>query len=99
MGPRGRSAHGRSCSGAFAGDDSATQRGAFEIDAMGAMDDAVENGVGERGIANHLVPAIDRELAGDQQGSPIVAIVDDLKQVAPLFDVQGFRPPIGSVTA
>src|SRR5438552_19143793 len=53
VGPRGRSTHGRSCSGAFAGDDPATQGWAFEIDAMGAVDDAVENGVGQGGIANH----------------------------------------------
>jgi len=78
VGPRGRSAHGRSCSGAFAGDQAPAQRWAFEINTMGAVDDAVENGVGQGGIANHLVPAIDRELAGDQQGSPVVAIVDDL---------------------
>ena len=46
MGPRGRSVHGRSCSGAFTSDEAPAQRWAFEIDAMGAMDDAVENGVG-----------------------------------------------------
>ena len=81
MGPRGRSAHGRSCSGAFAGDQTPAQRWAFEIDTMGAMDDPVEDGVGQGGIANHLVPAIEGELAGDQQGSPVVAIVDDLEQI------------------
>src|ERR1700694_4551936 len=57
VGPRGRSVHGRSCSRAFAGDDAPSQRWAFEIDAMGAMDDAVENGIGQGGIANHLMPA------------------------------------------
>jgi hypothetical protein len=31
------------------------------------MDDAIENGVGEGGIANDLMPAIDRDLIGDQQ--------------------------------
>ena len=31
---------------------------------MGAMDDAVENGVGQGGIANDFMPAIDRDLAG-----------------------------------
>jgi hypothetical protein len=55
VGPRGRSAHGRSCSGAFAGDDAPAQRWAFEVDAMGAMDDAVENGVGQGGIAEQDV--------------------------------------------
>ena len=53
VGPRGRSAHGRSCSGAFAGDETAAQRWAFEIDAMRAVDDAVENGVSQGGVAEH----------------------------------------------
>ena len=47
VGPGGRSAHGRSCSGAFTGDEAPAQRWAFEIDTMGAMDDPVENGVGQ----------------------------------------------------
>ena len=49
MGSRGRSAHGHSCSCAFAGDNTSTQRWTFEVDAMGAVDDAVENGVGQVG--------------------------------------------------
>ena len=53
VGPRGRSVHGQSCSGAFAGDEAPAQRRAFEVDAMGAMDDAVENGVSQGGIAEH----------------------------------------------
>jgi len=61
---------------------------------MGAMDDAVKNGVGQGGIANHLVPATDWDLAGDQQGSAVVAIVDDLEQIAALVGVERFRPPI-----
>src|SRR6202022_4122987 len=69
VGPRGRSLHRRSCSGAFTGDAAPAQRWAFEVDAMGAMDDAVENGVGQGGIANDFMPAIDRDLAGDQQRS------------------------------
>ena len=61
---------------------------------MGAMDDAVENGVSQGRIANDLMPAIGRELAGDQQGSPVIAIVDDLEQITTLFGVERFRPPI-----
>ena len=33
---------------------------------------AVQNGVGQSGIADYLVPAIDRDSAGDQQGPAIV---------------------------
>src|SRR5437868_9170445 len=61
---------------------------------MGAMDDAVENGVSQGGVANDFMPAIDRDLAGDQQGSPVVAIVEDLEQITTLFGIERFRPPI-----
>jgi hypothetical protein len=47
--------HGHSCSRAFAGDKTPAQRWAFEIDAMGAVNDAVKNGVGQGGIAEHDV--------------------------------------------
>src|ERR1700749_1103268 len=40
------------------------------------------------------MPANDRDLAGDQQGSPVVAIVEDLEQITTLFDIERFRPPI-----
>jgi len=35
-------------------DEAPAQRWAFEVDAMGAMDDAVENGVGQRWITEYL---------------------------------------------
>ena len=55
---------------------------------------AVENGVSQGGVANDFMPAIDRDLAGDQQGSPVVAIVEDLEQITTLFGIERFRPPI-----
>ena len=53
VGPRGRSRHGGSCSGTFGSDEAAAQGRSLELDAMGAMDDAVEDGVGQGGIAEH----------------------------------------------
>jgi hypothetical protein len=38
------------------------------------MDDAVEDGVGEGRFANQVMPAIDRDLAGDQGGAATVAV-------------------------
>jgi hypothetical protein len=40
------------------------------------------------------VPAINRDLAGDQQRSPVAAIVDDLEQIAALLCTERFWPPI-----
>ena len=39
---------------------------AVEFDAVGIMHEAVEDGVGEGGFADHVMPCVDRQLAGDQ---------------------------------
>ena len=66
------------------------------------MDDAVEDRVGERWNANHIVPSIHGNLAGDDEGALVVAILDDFEEIARLLGRQGFRPPIiqdeGSLT-
>ena len=38
----------------------------LDLQAVGIVNEAVENGVGERGIADDFVPLLDRDLAGDQ---------------------------------
>jgi hypothetical protein len=52
---------------------------------MGAMNDAVQNGIADGRIADEFVPAGYRDLAGHQQGSFLVAVFDDLQQVAALL--------------
>ena len=61
---------------------------------MGVVDEAVEDGVGEGRLTDEIVPAVDRELAGDQGGGATVAIVDDLQQIATRVGVQGCQAPI-----
>jgi hypothetical protein len=39
------------------------------------VDDAVEDGVGQCRVADDLVPALDRQLAGDQQRAGVVAML------------------------
>jgi hypothetical protein len=65
-----------------------------ELDPVGVVDDSVENGVGKRRGANHIVPAIDGNLAGDDQGALVIAVLDDFEEIAGLLGRQGFRPPI-----
>jgi hypothetical protein len=55
---------------------------------------SIQDGVGQRWIADNLVPAVDWYLAGDNQRSGVVAVLDDLQQIALLFGQQGFRPPV-----
>jgi hypothetical protein len=64
------------------------------LDPVGVVDDSVENGVGERRDDNHIVPAIDGNLAGDDEGALVVAVLDDFEEIAGLIGRQGFRPPI-----
>ena len=58
------------------------------------MDDAIEDGVGQCGIADDLVPAFDRDLAGDDERAAIVAVVDDLQQIAALLGGQRLGSPV-----
>ena len=54
-----------------------TERITAQLDAMGVVDDAVEDGVGQSWIADQVVPAVDWDLAGDQRGAASVAVLDD----------------------
>jgi hypothetical protein len=56
--------------------------------------EAVEDGIGDGGIDDHLVPVIDRELTGHDGRAAAVAIVDDFEQVAALLRGQRRQPPV-----
>ena len=47
--------------------DAIPQGFAAEFDAVGVVDDAVENGVGERGVADDVIPLRDGNLTGDHE--------------------------------
>ena len=51
---------------------------------MGVVQQAVADGVGEVGVADDGVPVLAEELAGDECGGSLGAILDDLDQVAAL---------------
>lgn len=65
----------------------------LEFDAMGVVDDAVEDRVGQCGIADNLVPAVGGHLAGDDQRARVVAILDDFQQIPPLLGGQRLGGP------
>src|SRR5215470_10740792 len=67
---------------------------AAELQAMSVMDDAVEDGVGEGRFADQIVPAVDRDLAGDQRGAAAVAVLDDLQQVVTLLGTERLKTPV-----
>ena len=58
------------------------------------MDEAVEDGIGDCRIDDHLVPVVDGELTGHNRRVAAEAIVDDFEQVAALLRCQRSQPPV-----
>jgi hypothetical protein len=70
------------------------QAGPLQFDAVGAMNDAIQQGVADRRIANEFMPPAHRNLAGEQQRTLLVSVVGGLQQIAPLLGGQRFRAPV-----
>jgi hypothetical protein len=68
--------------------------GSVELQSVGIVDDAVEDGVGEGGLADDLVPLGQRQLAGDQGGGVLVSVLDDLHEIAALIGVEPLGSPV-----
>ena len=65
--------------------DAIAESFATELNSVGVVNDAVEDGVGEGRIADDIVPLWDGNLTGDQEGMYVVAILNDFEQIAALF--------------
>jgi hypothetical protein len=72
----------------------AAHRVAPQLDAVGIVDKPVEDGVGIGRIADRVVPALDWDLRSQDRGGTLVAIVDDLHQVATLLSGKPGHGPI-----
>lgn len=55
------------------------------------MDDAVDDGAGDCRYADHIVPMIHQNLAGDDEGADVVAVFDDRQQIARLVADERLR--------
>ena len=59
------------------------------------MNNTIQDRIAERRLAdNNLMPSCHGELAGDQDGAPLMAILDDLHKIAPLAGREAIRPPV-----
>jgi hypothetical protein len=67
---------------------------ACEIDAVGIVDEAVENGVGVSRITDNVVPFVDWELAGDDCRSTPVAFFEDFEEIMPCSGIERFEAPV-----
>lgn len=63
----------------------------FEFDAVGVVDEAIEDRVGD---ADDFVPAIDGQLAGDDNRAGFVSVLDDFEQITALVGVERFWSPV-----
>lgn len=57
------------------------------------MDNAVEDGIGERGILNLRMPLVDGELGGKETGGAAVAVIQEIKHFAGLIRGEGISEP------
>ena len=67
---------------------------AFEADAVGIVDDAVQDGIGDGGFANHVVPLGDRQLGGDEGRFAPIALLKDFQKIEALLITQAVGAPI-----
>ena len=51
---------------------------------MRVVNQAVEDGIGDGGIADVFMPVFDRKLTGENGGAGAMAVFDDLQEVSPL---------------
>ena len=72
----------------------APDRGPSQRDTMGMMDEPVENCIAKGGVADQIVPVIDRDLACHQRGPAVGAIFHDFEHVAPFAIAEGRKPPV-----
>jgi len=70
------------------------QAGTFQLDAVSAVDDAIQDRVADGRVPHEFMPARHGNLAGHQQRSLLVAVVDDLQQVAALLGGQWLGSPV-----
>ncbi len=52
---------------------------ALELEAVGVVDDAIEDGVGDRRLADQVMPFVDRNLGGDRGGFAAIAFLGDFQ--------------------
>ena len=66
----------------------------FQINPMRSVNDAVQDRVPDCVVRDNFMPSADGDLAGDQQRSFLLAIIDNFQQVASLFCGQWLGSPV-----
>ena len=66
----------------------------LQCNAVGVVDDAVEDGIGDGGFADQVVPLGDGHLGGDQGLFTAVAFLADFQEIEPLAIVEAMGSPV-----
>ena len=53
------------------------------------MDEPVEDGISQGGVADSLMPVRDRQLTGDDSGADIVAVFKYFQEIMPAWSSSG----------
>ena len=66
----------------------------LEFEAIGVVEEAVEDGIGKGGVGEAGMPIVDWDLGCDQGGGTAIAVVKDLEQVLSLGARKGISEPV-----
>jgi len=58
------------------------------------MDEPVENGISQGGVADSLMPVRDRQLTGDDSAADIVAVFKYFEEIMPPLVIEWLKPPV-----
>jgi hypothetical protein len=65
-----------------------------ELKAVSVVNEAIQDGVAQSGVADDIVPMFDGDLAGDDGRGATVAIIEDLQKVAPFGRIENRKAPV-----
>jgi hypothetical protein len=71
-----------------------SDRLSLRVEDVGVVREAVEDGVGKRGVADDLMPVSGGELTGDQGRAPFVTVFDGFQEVPALGVVEFGESPV-----
>ena len=67
---------------------------ALEPDTVRAVNDTIQDGLGQRGVAEHAVPMLCRELTGDDQRAGLHTLIDYIQQGIPHCGLYRGQPKV-----
>lgn len=66
----------------------------FQFDAVSVVEQTVEDGVGDGGVADGVMPEFQGELTGHERGAATLAVVEDFQEVTVLGILKFFHAPV-----